>query len=239
MKIEHPIDLNNVEALTQCLSRQKVLRPRFSLEIPERDACNALYAALKVEVESRGRDFQLTQETLTTLQDAARWLIDPKGSPWLMFMGLVGNGKTSLAKAIGNLIHFLSEREYGPTHCKKVRFIKAKTVCQLCGERDGNKEARDDYGSLFTEELLIIDDLGEEPNEVMVFGNVYTPVKDLLSERYDSRMFTIITTNLDADRLCDRYGPRIYDRMKEVYTSIAFLHESYRAQEDSNPVVNQ
>ena len=239
MKIKHSIDLNNVEALTQCLSRQKVLRERFSLEIPERDACNALYAALKVEVESRGRFFQLTQETRTTLQDATRWLINPQGTPWLMLMGLVGNGKTSLAKAIGNLIQFLSEREYGPTHCKKVRFIKAKTVCQLCGERDGNKEAREDYGSLFTEELLIIDDLGEEPNEVMVFGNVYTPIKDLLSERYDSRRFTIITTNLNADQLFERYGPRIYDRMKEVYTSIIFENESYRAPKANNPLEYQ
>ena len=34
-------------------------------------------------------------------------------------------------------------------------------------------------------QLMIIDDLGTEPREVMEFGNVYTPLIDLITTRYE------------------------------------------------------
>ena len=68
----------------------------------------------------------------------------------------------------------------------------------------------------------------EEPRDVMVYGMVHTPLIDLISERYASRRFTIFTTNLDTDQIREKYGARIYDRLKECCTSIVFSNDSYR-----------
>ena len=49
-------------------------------------------------------------------------------------------------------------------------------------------------------DVLGFDDLGTEPSEVSDYGNVYTPVIDLLTKRYEEQLFTIITTNLTPQR---------------------------------------
>ena len=54
MKLEKLINFQNVEALSQVLNRERVLRERFSLEIPERDCANAIYSAMMAVVEQRG-----------------------------------------------------------------------------------------------------------------------------------------------------------------------------------------
>ena len=40
-------------------------------------------------------------------------------------------------------------------------------------------------------QLMIVDDLGTEPREVMEFGNVYTPLIDLITTRYEEQLYTI------------------------------------------------
>lgn len=229
MKLSKLIDFQNVEALSQALNREKVSRGRFSLEIPERDAANGIYAAIKAEVEYRGGTFVLDADTRAHILEAARWLINPDATPGLMLCGLYGNGKTTLAKAIATLIGFLTEREYGYSSRKTMRFITAKNICRLCAASEKFKEQYDDYNGLFNEDMMIIDDLGEEPREVMVYGMIHTPIIDLVSERYAKQRMTIITTNLEIDDLNDKYGPRIYDRFKEMITSIVFENDSYRS----------
>ena len=49
-------------------------------------------------------------------------------------------------------------------------------------------------------DVLGLDDLGTEPSEVLDYDNVYTPVIDLLTKRYEEQFFTIITTNLTPQR---------------------------------------
>ena len=76
--------------------------------------------------------------------------------------------------------------------------------------------------------MLGIDDLGTEPREVMDFGNVVTPVIDLLTKRYDEQLFTIITTNLTPKQIREHYGDRIADRLNEMIEKIVFKNDSYR-----------
>lgn len=176
----------------------------------------------------RGGEMSMDEYTRNHISSAAQWLIDPSGKPSLLLLGSVGNGKTTLAKAIARLIEFLTEKELGYSKRKNVRFITAKDVCKLCVASERYKDMRDDYDDLFREEMLIIDELGEEPVEVMVFGMVYTPLIDLLAHRYANQLFTIITTNLNKDGLMEKYNERIYDRLKEMATIIPFTNDSYR-----------
>jgi DNA replication protein DnaC len=195
---------------------------RFSLEIPERDACNGIYSSMKAVVENRGNTYILDDDTREHIQQTARWLIDPNGTPGLLLCGLCGNGKTSLAQAVSWLIGYVTEKELGYSNRKKFRFVSAKKVCD-CFVRNINE-----YDDLCRCEMLILDDLGEEAKEVLVYGQPHTPVVDLLCERYAQRRFTIVTTNLETDALRSKYGERVYDRLREMMTSVVFQNESYR-----------
>ena len=77
-------------------------------------------------------------------------------------------------------------------------------------------------------EKLFDDDLGTEPCEVMEFGNVYTPLIDLITTRCEEQLYTIFTTNLTPVQLEEKYGKRIVDRLNEMVEKVVFENESYR-----------
>lgn len=51
---------------------------------------------------------------------------------------------------------------------------------------------------------------------------------DLLYYRYDRRLFTIVTSNLDQEAIEATYGVRIADRMAEMFDRIGHAGPSYR-----------
>ena len=229
MKPDRTINFQNVEELSRAIRAARVSEERFSLDLPEKDVANGLYSAMKAEVERRGGIFVLDDDTRQHILSAAKWLVSPNAKFGLMLCGLYGNGKTTLAKAISCLIEYVTEHELGFTHRSRMEIVTAKNICRLCAAGEKFKEQLDAYESLFKTPMLIIDDLGEEPKEIMVYGMIHTPLIDLISERYSRRLLTIITTNLDTDEIKDKYGPRIYDRFREMLTPIVFENESYRS----------
>ena len=78
------------------------------------------------------------------------------------------------------------------------------------------------------QQMLAIDDLGKEPTEVLNFGNVVSPVVDLLEYRYNHQLFTVVTTNLTPKEIREKYGARIADRFNEMLEVIRFQDISYR-----------
>lgn len=222
MKLSKEIDFQNVEALLRQLRAEKPSVTRFSLEIPARDCANGLYAAFKAEVERNGGSMTLDDSTRDHILQAAEWLTNPAGTPGIMFCGLCGNGKTTLARAMQWLVGFLTERELGCSRRKNIRMVTAKQICRLCAN---DTKA---YDALFGEEMLIIDELGEEPADLMLYGMIHTPMTDLLLERYARRRFTVITTNLKNSAIKEKYGERVYDRFREMLTIVGFNNPSYR-----------
>ena len=77
-------------------------------------------------------------------------------------------------------------------------------------------------------QLMIIDDFWTEPREVMEFGNVYTPLIDLIATRYDEQLYTIFTTNLTPTQLEEKCGRHTVDRLNEMVEKVIFENESYR-----------
>ena len=77
-------------------------------------------------------------------------------------------------------------------------------------------------------QIMIVDDLGTEPREVMEFGNVYTPLIDLITRRYEEQLYTIFTTNRTPAQLKEKYGKRIVDSLNEMVKKVVFENESYR-----------
>lgn len=226
MKPSDKIDFQNVGELTHRLSRRTITPKRFSLEIPSRDAANGIYAAYKAEVAQRSGELVLDADTRSHIAKAADWITDPDGKFGLMLMGVCGNGKTSLMRAIARLIGYVTETTLGYSRRKSVRVVTAREIARLCSSED--KETRKGYDELFGEPMLGIDDLGTEPREVTVYGRVTEPVDLLLSSRYDRQQFTIVTTNLNEKLLGEKYDTRVYDRLKEMMEIITFRNPSYR-----------
>ena len=225
MKPTDKINLSDIEALTRRLSAQKITPPRFSLEVPWKEAANAIYAAMKAEVMFRRRTIVLDDDTRSHIEQAARWITDPHGKSGLLLLGPCGNGKTTLMRAIARLIAFLTEETLGYSKRKTVRLTSAKEIARVCA---ADRSSRGDYFGLFSEPMLAIDDLGTEPSEVISYGMTHTPLIDLLCERYDRQLLTMVTTNLIGKSIGDLYGKRVHDRLSEVMEIIQFNNPSYR-----------
>lgn len=74
--------------------------------------------------------------------------------------------------------------------------------------------------------LLVLDDLGYERSE----GWVTTKVDAIISERYNSVVSTIATTNLSAAALKGRYAEKLLDRLGSTCQPVTFTGASLREQ---------
>lgn len=142
-----------------------------------------------------------------------------------MFLGGVGNGKTTMAKGLHRymqktLAHMYTVNGYIP----RIYMVKAKDLHRLCHLN------RERFDEVMAADVLTIDDLGLEPKEALEFGTVTTPIADLLDYRYDHGLMTVITSNLNIKQLKSHYGIRIYDRLKEMALPCFFKTKSFRGQ---------
>ena len=218
----------DVGQLKSVLLQRRIMRPRFRLPMSAEQAYDCLLAATMAEVEYRHRSFYENDEAKAQLHQMARWLTSDSSKFGMLLCGECGNGKSTLLKAFQQLLNILAipipdgHGNYG------IQITDAKYVAHL---------ARTDYSAflrLSRKDMLGIDDLGTEPQEVMDFGNVVTPVIDLLTKRYDEQLFTVITTNLTPKQIRDHYGDRIADRLNEMVEKIVFTNGTYRADKPKN-----
>lgn len=187
-----------------------------------------MLAATMAEVEYRQRSFCENDDAKAQRHQMVRWLTSDSSKLRILFCGECGNGKSTLLKAFQQLLNYLAipipdgQGNYG------IQITDAKYVAHL---------ARTDYPAflrLCQKNMLGIDDLGTEPQEVMDFGNVVTPVIDLLTKRYDEQLFTIITTNLTPKQIREHYGDRIADQLNKMVEKIIFTNGTYRADKPQN-----
>ncbi len=214
------MDANIVDKFRQVLSNRRNIYSRFKItELGIDDLIKCIQIAYRFEVENRRLSMTEDQETIEKINKAAKWLTGDY-KPGLLLYGGVGNGKTTLAKAICNTISTLY---YDPRSDKRKEVYRVTAL-------DITRAATDSelFNSLKSKEMLFIDDVGTEPTSIKNWGNEISPVTELLYSRYDRLKFTLITSNLNDDELRDRYGLRIADRMTEMFEKIYFSNRSYR-----------
>ena len=220
IQLPSKIDVGHLKSI---LLQRRIMKPRFRLPMSAEQAYDCLLAATMAEVEFRHRIFCENDYVKAQLLQMANWLTSDSSKFGILFCGECGNGKSTLLKAFQQLLNYLaipnpdSQGNYG------IQITDSKYVAYL---------GRTDYPAFIKfsqKDMLGIDDLGTEPQEVMDFGNIVTPVIDILSKRYDEQLFTIITTNLTPKQIREHYGDRIADRLNEMVEKIVFTNGTYRA----------
>ena len=212
----------DVEALKKSLLQRRPMKARFKLPMTEEQAYAYLLAAVKAEVAYRHRSFCSNEDVEKQMHDMADWLTSQSSRFGILLCGGCGNGKSTMLKALQQLLNYLripkpyNDGTYG------IQIVDAKYIAYLC------RNNYDAYRKLISVDMLGIDDLGTEPSEVMDYGNVYTPVIDLLTKRYEEQLFTIITTNLTPQQIREHYDDRIADRLNEMVEKIVFKNGTYR-----------
>lgn len=194
-------------------------------------AANLLAAFYAAEVRNRGRDVIWDAPTVAHITALAEFITSDDVHHGVMFLGSVGNGKTTLMRAFQAAINYLDVRErhfhfmddpYTGTPCHpRLDFYDARALAEKVKDKKR-------FDAVKNTMLLAIDDLGTDPGQKLDYGNVLTPMSELLEYRYSRDLFTIITTNLDANEMEQKYDGRIRDRMREMFARIIFEQDSYR-----------
>ena len=162
-------------------------------------------------------DFNVVRGAERALE-AAKDLADGSGPPWLVLSGTFGAGKTHLALAVhGGWIQRLSQE----IPARRIRYYYVPHL--LDDIRSGFDD--DSWRTVEKEAIgaryAIFDDLGDagrsdSQRDVTAAGT--TPwareeVTKILSERYEARLHTMITTNHDRRDIEVLYGGRLASRI--------------------------
>lgn len=196
----------------------------LALPMGKREAEKILFAFYKHEVEKRKNEFVLTDEVKNNLSAVGDFLTNETRFYGLFLPGSIGNGKTTMLKAIRDLLVYLVEHD-------KIRYCEGDKYPRFVSGREMANTAKnpEDFRSLKDTKYLLIDDLCEEPTEVVCYGNCIYPFIELLEYRYENLLPTFISSNFSAVDIEEKYGnQRIADRMKEMFKIISFVEESFR-----------
>ena len=206
------------------LNRQvhQVTATRFSLADKDPEELeDMLLTCYKAEVMKRkGRMIQ-DKATEDRVRKAAKWLLGKNRSGLFLYGAACGTGKTTLANAMCTLVNYIFDSVFSSER----KTVYRTTAINLVKMYSDNPEQ---YKRLANQELLFVDDLGTEPASIKIYGNEFSPVTELIYNRYEKQQWTIVTSNLSDEQIKERYGARIDDRIREMFDKIHFQGQSYR-----------
>lgn len=178
--------------------------------------------AFEAQVELRCGTVEYDEMTNKNLRLVAETLAGDSHKFGLLLAGTCGNGKTTTLRAVQSVVMLLNNTYYNRRgEGIGNRLLEAKEITGL-SEKDGQLVAYK------TVPVLFLDDLGREPTEVLKYGNVTSPITELLEYRYNQRLTTIVTTNLEPSEIREKYGDRIADRFNEMFALVSYTGSSYR-----------
>ena len=131
----------------------------------------------------------------------------------LLFMGGTGLGKTHLSSALAKTV---IDRGYDVLYTSALNMVSDFERAKFKGEGDTEQYLR--------AELLIIDDLGTEGGGAFTESFIY----NVIDTRICKGMPTVVSTNLGARELSERYGERIFSRLLGVYKPLVFCGKDIR-----------
>ena len=183
---------------------------KFPVKLPDsqEQLAGMLLGRYGAVVESREMELQVDEPTVAKVEKVVKWMYESR-KRGLLLCGTLGNGKTTMLRAIKNL--------FG----SKAVLYEAQGIYDFFKQNQCLPEVSKDN-------ILLIDDLGVEPATYNDFGEIRYPLTELLMRRYNGNLTTVIATNKTFDQIGETYGDRLQDRMREMFAMITYVEPSYR-----------
>lgn len=188
---------------------------------------NRLGWQYKIEVERKKSCFIKTENLREQLRNITRLMYN--NHRWGLFIrGSFGNGKTTAVNAVKNTINkLIKEKYFGEGEIYPWEWAECVNAREMV-----NHYVRDNGGRFLEikeRKWLIIDDLGLDPPEVMVYGTKFYPFLELVDYRYEKRLPTILVSNLKKEEILLHYDDeRFADRFNEMFNATTFRDNSFR-----------
>lgn len=214
----------DVELMKSIRKEKNIPKDGFKIQLDRNELARLIYTFYVESVQERYRAFQESQEINDTIFQIAEILTSSSYRFGIIISGPCGNGKTTLMIAIRKTLCYLYMRRTG---CIS-NTIDMRDGIPLLTAKQLAKSAVVDGKEWNGKYLLMIDDLGHEPTEIVHYGMINTPIIDILESRYFRMCYTVITTNLRACQFREKYKGRIADRFNEMVHFIEMKDESYR-----------
>ena len=165
---------------------------QFSLEYYKNEKCYSHMATILGECQKYAKNFNTKSSSL-------------------LFQGNVGSGKTHLSLSI---VTEVLKHGYSVIYDSIGNLLS-----KIENEHFKNNPSEENTLDLLLHtELLVLDDLGTEFHSSFVSSVIYT----IVNTRINKSLPTIISTNLDIDKINNLYEKRLISRLFSVYRVIAF-----------------
>tara|TARA_R110002096_G_scaffold301212_1_gene496108 strand:- start:1185 stop:1763 length:579 start_codon:yes stop_codon:yes gene_type:complete len=164
------------------------------------EECTALFCEAFQLVDKTVKGYKHLPEYDTIIH----WLSDTQGKG-LFLIGNCGRGKSIIVTGVLPLIF----------NAKKGKILKPIAARKL--------HKITEYPSPF----IVIDDIGTE-EIVNDYGTKIDAVENAIFEAEDDLKLLLLTSNLDASAIKERYGERIYDRIKRLCLVVFMKGQSLR-----------
>lgn len=188
-----------------CLKKayQKKLRKSIGLSSAKKETFESFDLNVYPDEKIPGQDFT-QREIMQMYRDICeKWANEYPNGQFrdLVMTGSTGLGKTFLLRAMAER---LIERDVN------VLIISAYRMLEMVRKSYfGNDESA---AELLDAEVLMIDDLGSEP---LMQNITVEQLFNLLNERQNHQLSTVISTNLDMAKIRERYTERIASRLRD------------------------
>ena len=139
----------------------------------------------------------------------------------LLFVGNSGTGKTFLSNCIAKEL-----LDTGKTVLYQTAPVLFDTIINYRFNK--NTGAVNIYDNILNVDLLIIDDLGTETTNSMIFSELFNIINSRILNQNNKITKTIISTNLSLQNLLGKYDERITSRLIGNYTTVKFFGEDIR-----------
>ena len=146
--------------------------------------------------------------------------LDPKKG--ILFLGNVGTGKSTLMKILAEYQRLFG-RGYMCVNCSLLSAQYSTYGVEALNEstwNEGNRGVRPVERGF--------DELGRETLPARYYGNELNVMQHVLQIRYDLKVKTHATTNLEVEEIEKKYGNHIFDRCFEMFNFIEVNGESFR-----------